>query len=239
LHGRVLGLAAAALAQQPTSRVFLSLWIGFALDSAPAVEIGFRTAMTSGGYAHAAQLLSSPMVRTVNGLVGDVALAAGSNVTITPSGSTLTIGATTGLATVSRDATLLGDGTSGAPLGVAAPLRLRASTPVGESTIDGTNSAGIGVRGTSSTNAGVVGVSTSYRGVFGQSNTSLGVGGLSTSGVGVFGQSISKYRWCSWGRDSDFGRSGWGLRQRDQQPWWNRSGRRRESDWRLYGKRHD
>jgi hypothetical protein len=69
----------------------LSLWIAFALDATSDMEIGFRTAFTSGGYAHAAQLLSSPMLRTVNGMVGDVALAAGTNVTITPSGNTLTI----------------------------------------------------------------------------------------------------------------------------------------------------
>jgi hypothetical protein len=105
-----------------------SLWIAFALDSAPDTEIGPRTAITSGGYAHAAAVLSSPMVRTVNGLVGDVALAAGTNVTITPSGNTLTIDATTGLTNVAHDGTLIGTGTSGSPLGIAAPLQLTSSS---------------------------------------------------------------------------------------------------------------
>src|SRR5262249_9458354 len=96
-----------------------SLWIAFALDSAPDAEIGLRTAITSGGDAHAAATLAGPVVRTGNGVPGDGHLAAGPNVTIPPSGSTLTIGATTGLTTVIGDATLTGNGTSGAPLGVA------------------------------------------------------------------------------------------------------------------------
>jgi len=96
-----------------------SLWIAFALDSAPTVEIGPRTAVTSGGYAHAAATLTDLTVRTLNGLAGNVGLVAGPNVTITPSASALTIGAATGLTSVSGDATLTGNGTSGAPLGVA------------------------------------------------------------------------------------------------------------------------
>jgi hypothetical protein len=95
-----------------------SLYIAVALDSAPDQETGPRTAITFGGYAHALSCCQSPMVRTVNGLVGDVALAAGQNVTITANGNTLTIAAAgSGLTNVSDDATLLGDGTSSAPSG--------------------------------------------------------------------------------------------------------------------------
>jgi hypothetical protein len=166
-----------------------SLWIAFALDSAPDMEIGLRTAITSGGYAHAAAVLSSPMVRTVNGLVGDVTLAPGSNVTITPSGSTLTIDATTGLTNVAHDGTLIGNGTDGAPLGVAAPLALTSNQLLAPA-LSGSNtsSSGSGVFGRSNGGYGVTGFSVSNLGVRGESGGSgAGVYGTSASGEGVSG----------------------------------------------------
>jgi hypothetical protein len=168
-----------------------SLWIAFALDTTPDTEIGARTAMTSGGYAHAAALVTGPSVRTLNDLVGDVTLAAGPSVTITPSGNTLTIDASAGLTAVSRDATLMGNGTSGSPLGVAAPLQLLASNGT---TISGANSSGQGVQGRSSSNTGVSGISDTGVGVSGTSNSGnvgdiAAVQGIAfgNGGKGVFG----------------------------------------------------
>jgi hypothetical protein len=182
-----------------------SLWIAYALDVMPDSQIGLRTAITSGGYAHTAALLSGPMVRTVSGLMDDVTLAAGPNVTIIPFGNTLTIAADPGLASVSHDGTLVGDGTGSAPLGVAAPLQLTASSGA---TISGTNSSGRGVQGTSTTDVGVFGVSDSGVGVSGISNGVGGTAGVkgvalgsngngvwgvanAQGGFGVFGQSTS------------------------------------------------
>jgi hypothetical protein len=80
-------------------------------------------------------------VRSLNGLHDAVTLAAGPNVTITPSGNTLTLAASGagGLAAVTHDDSLKGDGTGGHPLGVKLPLVLHTDTgPIGNlSSADG------------------------------------------------------------------------------------------------------
>jgi len=59
-------------------------------------------------------------VRSLNGLRGDLALAAGVNITVTPSGgNTLTIAAPNVLTSVFHNATLAGNGTAASPLGIA------------------------------------------------------------------------------------------------------------------------
>ena len=60
------------------------------------------------------------VVRSLNGLRGDLTLAAGTNITVTPSGgSTLTIAAPDVLTSVFHNATLTGNGTAASPLGIA------------------------------------------------------------------------------------------------------------------------
>lgn len=60
------------------------------------------------------------VVRSLNGLRGDLTLAAGPNITITPSGGDrLTIAAPNVLTSVSHNATLVGDGTAASPLSIA------------------------------------------------------------------------------------------------------------------------
>jgi hypothetical protein len=72
-------------------------------------------------------LANGVAVRSLNGLTDSVSLAAGANITITPSGNTLTIAATNALTGVARDTTLKDNGTAGSPLGVAVPLVLSGS----------------------------------------------------------------------------------------------------------------
>jgi hypothetical protein len=60
----------------------------------------------------------SQVVRSLNGLTGQVQLEAGANIMITPSGNALTIAAPNALTKVTHDATLTGDGTAGSPLSV-------------------------------------------------------------------------------------------------------------------------
>jgi hypothetical protein len=130
------------------------------------------------------------VVSSLNGLKGDVILAAGSNITITPSGNTLTIGAPNALAAVAHDATLTGNGTSGSPLGVAVPLVLSGRRDEGGILrVTNTNPGGEGVvaiGGDNSIGSGGKGV----RAIGGDSDSGFGglgveaAGGFSASGLG-------------------------------------------------------
>jgi hypothetical protein len=129
----------------------------------------------------------SQVVRSLNGLTGDVQLAAGANITITPSGNTLTIAATSALTGVTHDTTLTGNGTAGSPLGVAVPLTLNGT---GSWIIRGSNSgAGRGLYGDSNGSWGVFGQSFSSdsAGVYGTCDDCSGVHGVSTNNIGVKG----------------------------------------------------
>jgi len=65
------------------------------------------------------KIANGTVVRSLNGLFDSVSLLAGSNITITPAGNTLTISSPNSLTSVTHDSTLTGNGTSGSPLGVA------------------------------------------------------------------------------------------------------------------------
>ena len=110
-------------------------------------------------------------------------LTAGANITITPSGNTLTIAAsdTSGISRVVHDTTLAGDGTGAMPLGIAVPLNLTVATS--SPAIFGTSATGPGVRGASPDGIGVLGT----QGDIGSEITGkCGVGGIGDS-VGVVG----------------------------------------------------
>jgi hypothetical protein len=81
---------------------------------------GVNTAQLADNGVTSQKIASGQVVKNVNGLTDGVTLSAGSNVTITPSGNTLTIASTaSGLSSVSHDATLTGNGTGGTPLGIS------------------------------------------------------------------------------------------------------------------------
>jgi hypothetical protein len=153
-----------------------------------------------------AKLATGQVVRNLNGLTDNVTLAPGANITITPSGNTLTIAASPKSAAVAHNSTLLGDGSSTSPLGVAVPLQLSGSTASTTPVISGTNSgAGDGVHGKGSTgvagNGGSIGVSgiggtyglwaKGVTGVLATGTTSYGIyaqgGAVGVSGVGPTG----------------------------------------------------
>jgi len=140
-------------------------------------EMSFQDSLLGGAAASG--------VASLNGLTGALTLAAGSNVTITPSGHKITIAATGGgggglelpySATVSAGGTLFqvtNSGSGGA--------------------VEGDASGGIGVHGVSNTAAGVYGGSTKSNGVVGQSGEGEGVFGFSTSGFGIHAYSGSNF----------------------------------------------
>jgi hypothetical protein len=145
-----------------------------------------------------AGIAPNQVVRSLNGLIGDLTLVPGANITITPGASSLTIAATGFLGAVSHDATLAGDGTIGSPLGVAVPLILN-----GDSTespvIKAVNSSGTGIQGESTSTfnetAGVHGINNTLTpefgdlgiGVLGEAEFGVGVVGRSPNGTGVVG----------------------------------------------------
>lgn len=79
------------------------------------------------GAVTASKIANGTVVRSLNGLSDQVTLTAGANITLTPSGNTITITAPNALNKVSHDETLNGDGSASSPLGLHAPLRLASS----------------------------------------------------------------------------------------------------------------
>ena len=137
-------------------------------------------------------------VTSLNGLTGAVTLKGGANVTIGASGSTITVSSSGGaggggLSFVTHDATLAGDGSSAAPLGLATPLVV--STANNNTIVSVTNTgAGAGIVGGSSNSSGIYGASggAAAGGVTGyNSGNGYGVWGTSANGIGVYGQGTS------------------------------------------------
>ncbi len=93
------------------------------------------------GAVQTTALDTSQLVRSLNGLKGDVQLSPGANIAIMPFGNTLTISATGLLTGVTHDDTLRGNGTSGTPLGLAVPLTLAGNVSDGNGVITATNTA--------------------------------------------------------------------------------------------------
>jgi len=139
-------------------------------------------------------------VTSLNGLTGALTLKGGANVTISPSGSTITISASGGgggggLAFVTHDSTLQGDGSVSTPLGVAVPLTLSGTPSIhptlsvtsigGISAIDANSEFGNAVVGRS----GGTGIG-ALSGISTASNGGQGVQGLSDNGTGVYGAGL-------------------------------------------------
>jgi hypothetical protein len=130
-------------------------------------------------------------VQSLNNLTGAVNLAAGSNVTITPSGNTLTIASSgSGLQTVTHNTTLTGTGTTSSPLGVAIPFNL--STNSGSPVISVSNADGVGLQGTSNQSSGVMGTfADGNYGYLGRSGVGVGGSSLLIQGTAVIGGTLT------------------------------------------------
>jgi hypothetical protein len=153
--------------------------IGTSTPASPLTVAGMIQT-TLGGYKFpdgtvqtTAGLAPNLVVRSLNGLRGDVQLAAGANITITPSGNTLTIAAGNGgIGAVAHNATLVGNGTAASPLGVAVPLALTGAVDQG---------AIISLHNTST-----AGPPNLLRGI--------GLSAISENGIGLRGESDSRER---------------------------------------------
>jgi hypothetical protein len=144
----------------------------------------------SGTGASPLAIADGQVVRSVNGLHDNLTLAAGSNVTITPSGSTLTIASAPGGLTLPffGSTSIPGTGFEVTNNGSGNAITGQASGGVA---ITGQSSTNFGVYGGSQSGVGVEGVSSSNDGVYGSSDGGTGVYGQSNSGYGVYGISSS------------------------------------------------
>lgn len=82
-------------------------------------DSGIGTVQLADGAVTSAKIGTGQVVKSLNTLKDDVVLAAGSNITVTPSANTLTIAASGVLTSVSHNQTLAGDGSNVTPLTVA------------------------------------------------------------------------------------------------------------------------
>jgi hypothetical protein len=122
--------------------------VGIGTDSPTStLTVAGMIQTTLGGYkfpdgtVQTSAFSADQVVSSLNGLKGDLTLAAGPNIAITPSGNTLTISAIGVLTSVEHDQTLRGDGTTGAPLGLAVPLIFAGDVSNGNGVITVTNVA--------------------------------------------------------------------------------------------------
>ena len=118
-------------------------------------------------------------------------------------GTTQTTSAAGALFGVAHDSTLLGNGTSASPLGIAVPLVFSGTTEILDPLLSVTNN------GTSS--IGVLGTAPDGRGVMGVSISGIGVRGFSLDGVGVFGDSNRGDGVHAFGGTSSVGEGGSGI----------------------------
>jgi hypothetical protein len=162
----------------PTSRLTVA-------GTIQSLSGGFKfpdgTVQTTAGIA------PNQVVRSLNGLMGDLSLVPGSNITITPGANTVTIAASGLLTGVSHDATLVGDGSLGSPLGVAVPLLLSGSLAFGGAVIEATNTAE-GGNGLIATGGGDGSMLDGGNGVVAFAGPGSAHGGVGMEGSGGLGQ---------------------------------------------------
>ncbi len=139
-----------------------------------------------------AKIAGGQVVKNVNGLTDNVTLVAGSNISITPSGNTLTIASTGGSSGVggSGTANVLPIWTGGTTLGNSAINQVGSRIGIGNAS----PSSRLQVTGAADTPIGVYGEGFSgSSGVIGNSPSGSGVLGLTSLGTGVRGETLSGF----------------------------------------------
>jgi hypothetical protein len=105
---------------------FGKVGIGTDTPTSPLTVMGLIETKGSGGGVKfpdgtiqtTAGVAPNDVVRSLNGLKGDLLLVGGANITVSSAGNTITVAAPNALTRVVHDATLTGDGTTASPLSV-------------------------------------------------------------------------------------------------------------------------
>lgn len=174
-----------------------------AIGAAQLADASIGQAKLADGSISAAKIGGGQVVKSITAplsgggtmtLTDGITLAAGSNVSLAPSGNTITISASgtlSGTTTVITDSSLHGTGATGNALGVAVPLSLSGVPLAGEGVVGATAQSGsgaaFGLKGVSMQNQ----IINNGAGVFGSGDFGIGVYAQSNQGYGVFASSVS------------------------------------------------
>jgi hypothetical protein len=93
--------------------------LGTAASPLGIATAGVQTIHLANNAVTGPKIANGTVVRSFNGLFDHVSLVAGNNITITPTGNTLTIASPSSLTSVAHNSTLSGAGTAASPLSVA------------------------------------------------------------------------------------------------------------------------
>jgi hypothetical protein len=180
--------------------------VGIGTDSpSSTLTVAGMIQTTMGGYkfpdgtVQTSAFSAGQVVSSLNGLKGDLTLAAGPNIAVTPSGNTLTISASGVLTAVEHDQTLRGNGTAGSPLGLAVPLIFAGDVSNGNGVITVTNiaaggpalfSVGGAANSTIGGGSGLLSLGGTGNDASPGGNGLVGFGGSATTGSGGTGGSL-------------------------------------------------
>ena len=180
-------------------------WLGIKVGN--EAELTPHIELNASGYSLTSNLalnvVDGKVIKNLNGLMDNVTLEGGGGTTINTSGNKIIISSSgtggTGIQGVQNTNNTLDITNSNGPtatMNIKVPLTLSGSRDNSTTfTSINTGTAGIGIRGESSSGTGVLGKSSNWSGTYGETGTWFGVWGKATgeNGKGVLGESATSF----------------------------------------------